>query len=185
MKFSLGSLGFFAFVFLSFIQGGNLRPPLCKDGKFYEDSVFDYFNCSLCLEQPHYSNCNFCCSATVNSTTPLSAKTAKPTLLKNNPPPSTTGSDIVGSFPNQVATEMKIFIIFSFILVGFVTGLVIAASLAFAIKCYRKKKKWKLRSSNVKLGMQETQLSTSSPMVMGHPLGEPVPQSLEISRDRE
>jgi len=80
---------------------------------------------------------------------------------------------------------MKIFIIFSFILVGFVTVLVIAASLAFAIKCYRKKKKWKLRSSNVKLGMQETQLSTSSPMVMGHPLGEPVPQSLEISRDRE
>jgi len=38
---------------------------------------------------------------------------------------------------------------------------------------------------DVKLGMQETQLSTSSPMVMGHPLGEPVPQSLEISRDRE
>lgn len=78
----------------------------------------------------------------------MSAKTAKPTLLKNNPPPSTIGSDIVGSFPNQVATEMKIFIIFSFILVGFVTVLVIAASLAFAIKCYRKKKKWKLRSSS-------------------------------------
>ena len=37
---------------------------------------------------------------------------------------------------------------------------------------------------DVRFGMQETQLSTSSPMVMGHPLGEPLPQCPEI-RERE
>ena len=61
MSFSLRSLGLLAF--LSVFQGGDLRPALCKDGKFYEESVFAYFNCSLCLEQSHYSNCNVCCSS--------------------------------------------------------------------------------------------------------------------------
>lgn len=180
MGFSFGSLGLFAVTFfLPFIQGRDLRlstpAPLCKDGKFYEDSVFDYLSCSHCLEQSHYSNCNVCCSATVNS------KTTTPTPLKNNPPPSTIGSNTAGSFPNQVATKMKIFIILGFLLVGFVAVFLIAALSVFAVKCYRKKKKWKIASSNVKLGMQETQLSTSSPMIMGHPLGEAVPQSVEIS----
>lgn len=67
MGFSLGSLGLYAVtVFLPFIQGRDLRlstpAPLCRDGKFYEDSVFDYLSCSHCLEQSHYSNCNVCCS---------------------------------------------------------------------------------------------------------------------------
>ena len=87
--------------------------------------------------------------ATVNSTTnPLPANSTTPTLLENNPPPSSIGPNIAGSFPNQVASKMKIFIILGFLLVGFVTGLIIAVSLAFAIKCYRKKKKWKLTFSS-------------------------------------
>lgn len=176
MNFSLRSLGLLAV--LSVFQGGDLRPALCKDGKFYEESVFAYFNCSLCLEQSHYSNCNVCCSTTLtsNSTTPAPTHTTKPTVPNIN-----TASDVVGTFPNPVATKMKILIIIGFILIGFITVLAIAGSLMLANKCCVKKKKWKIRSSNGKLGMQETQLSTSSSMVMGHPLGEPVPQSLEVT----
>ena len=41
---------------------GDTRLPQvpCKEGKFFEDSVSDYLNCSVCVEQVH-SNCGLCC----------------------------------------------------------------------------------------------------------------------------
>ena len=61
----LGILICLASIFLSFAQREDLltRPPLCKDGKFYEDSESNYLNCSLCEEKFHHSNCKVCCSS--------------------------------------------------------------------------------------------------------------------------
>ena len=53
-------------VFLSVIERSSQLPLVCKEGKFYEDSVFDYFNCSLCIEQSHYANCDVCCTSKCN-----------------------------------------------------------------------------------------------------------------------
>ncbi|KAJ7362118.1 hypothetical protein OS493_013209 [Desmophyllum pertusum] len=89
-------------VFLSLIQISDLRPtpvasyvrtqPPCKDGSFYVESVFAYFNCSICVEQSHYINCNVCCpaSATAIPTPSISTPKTKPsvTSLKIKLPPS-------------------------------------------------------------------------------------------------
>jgi len=79
---------------------------------------------------------------TSNSTTPAPTHTTKPTV------PDNTGSDVVETFANPVATNMKILIIIGFILIGFITVLAIAGTLALANKCCMKKKKWKMRSSS-------------------------------------
>ena len=79
---------------------------------------------------------------TSNSTTLVPIHTTKPTVPKN------TGSDVVGTFPNPVATNMKILIIIGFVLIGFLTVLAIGGSLTLVNKCCMKKKKWKIRSSS-------------------------------------
>ena len=57
------SLIFGAVLLLSLVDQSSQQPLPCKDGKFYESSVFDYFNCSVCIEQPHYENCDTCCKS--------------------------------------------------------------------------------------------------------------------------
>ena len=62
---SLSMYVYVAFLLSLHVQRGrgDLRLPQvpCKKGKFYEDSVSDYLNCSVCVEQAHYSNCDLCC----------------------------------------------------------------------------------------------------------------------------
>ena len=56
-----------AVLLLSLIGRSSQQPAPCKDGKFYEASVFDYINCSVCTEQPHYENCHTCCLSKCHS----------------------------------------------------------------------------------------------------------------------
>lgn len=51
------------FSLLRLIHRCESKPPLCKQGMFYEESVFAYFSCNLCVEQSHYTNCERCCGS--------------------------------------------------------------------------------------------------------------------------
>ena len=69
-RLSMNSLSMYVYVaFLSLLHvqrgRGDTRLPQvpCKEGKFFEDSVSDYLNCSVCVKQVHYSNCDLCCAS--------------------------------------------------------------------------------------------------------------------------
>lgn len=57
------------FIFLPQILRGFSTPiPVCKPGEFLETNVNDYLDCKVCVEQPHYDNCQTCCgSGTFNN----------------------------------------------------------------------------------------------------------------------
>ncbi|XP_078347863.1 uncharacterized protein LOC144632980 isoform X2 [Oculina patagonica] len=149
MNSLLRTLSLSAIIFLSSIQRGDPRPPPCKDGnKFYEESVFDYFNCSICIEQSHYSNCDVCCTVAVTPTTPLTTLMTTPvSIFGFKLPSSSEASEIVASVPNGVFMKAEVLIIIAFF-IGFLTMFGIAVFAVFTVKYYRKKRKQKKLGSS-------------------------------------
>ncbi|XP_015769596.1 PREDICTED: uncharacterized protein LOC107348102 [Acropora digitifera] len=59
---------FIIFVLIHLIRRGSSKQITCKNGKFYEENVFAYLDCSLCTDNTHYKNCKTCCGSEISTT---------------------------------------------------------------------------------------------------------------------
>lgn len=157
-----------AVLLLSLIGRSSQQPAPCKDGKFYEASVFDYINCSVCTEQPHYENCHTCCLKITTASTSTVTATREKTKLHT----SLSASQFVKT-EKMPSSSMEIVIMGFFF--GFVVGAVITWLVVITARvCSKRRKKLrKLMTSNSVTATQETQLNQSSPMVLGQTVGVP------------
>lgn len=159
---------FGAVLLLSLVDQSSQQPLPCKDGKFYESSVFDYFNCSVCIEQPHYENCDTCCKKITTTSTSTVTATTEKTKLHTSP----SASQFVKTEKMRFSSMEMVIIGFSF---GFVAGAVIAWLVVITARvCSKSRKKLEIlmTSKSIK-ATQETQRNTSSPMVWGQNVGIP------------
>ncbi|XP_068761446.1 uncharacterized protein [Montipora capricornis] len=130
---------FVAIVLLLHItKRGASSPIQCKEGKFFEASVFDYFNCSVCEGQAHFTNCKLCCgSANATPTSSFSSTsssdpTSRPGSEKSE---SVNPCDLKFSF-----TENTLPIGIGFV-TGFLAALVVMGIAKLVIRSRSKSKK--------------------------------------------
>ncbi|XP_068760827.1 uncharacterized protein [Montipora capricornis] len=153
---------FAAIVLLLLITKSGVSSPIpCKEGKFFEDSVFDYIDCSVCEGQAHFTNCKLCCGS-ANATTPSSFSSVSSSDPTNHP--GSEKSESVNPCGLKFSFREKTLPIG----IAFVTGFLVAlAIVGIVIRCRSKSRKQ--HTTGYTPPQQETQpdLHGASPMVPG------------------
>lgn len=166
MKVIWEFLSFFIFL-LQILRGFSTPIPACKRGKFLETNVNDYLDCKVCVEQPHYDNCETCCDS-VTSTTSSAFTSSKPITPTSAPTKSLSKFESAKPEPASYY-DLKFFlqgtplvvIIVTFI-TGVIVGVVSILGILKLLHLYQKK----VASGPRKPPIEETQAdANSSPFV--------------------
>lgn len=168
MKVIWEFLSFFIFL-LEILPGFSNPIRQCKRGKFLEPNVDDYLDCKVCVEQPHYDNCETCCGSVTSTTsstftsskpiTPTSAPVKSLSKFESAKPEPTVHSYYDVKFFFQGTPLVAIIVAFT---IGAIFSLVFILGILKLVNLYRKK----VASGPRKPPIEETQAdANSSPFV--------------------